>query len=94
MEYSEPSFRGVMIAYSNVSGTLGMLLVFVLNTMMPWRMVALICLFVPILTVVALYFVSVCVLKKKSKNNIKIFNKSFWAGSRDTSVVIIKEPNH
>lgn len=55
---SEPSYRGILIAYTNVSGTFGMLVVSVLNTMLPWRTVALVCLFVPILTVIALLFVS------------------------------------
>lgn len=36
-----------------------MMLVFVLNTLMPWRTVALVCLFLPVLTVVALCFVSI-----------------------------------
>lgn len=47
-----------MIAYSAISGTIGMLFVFILNTLMPWRMVAMCCMFVPILTVFALCFVS------------------------------------
>lgn len=55
---SEPAYRGIMIAYVNVSVTIGMLLVFVLNTLLPWRTVALVSLFLPILTTIALVFVS------------------------------------
>lgn len=56
--FSEPAYRGIMIAYVNVSVTIGMLLVFVLNTLMPWRTVALVSLCLPILTTIALFFVS------------------------------------
>lgn len=56
--YSEPAYRGVMIAYVNVSVTIGMLLVFVLNTLMAWRVVALVSLALPIITTIALAFVS------------------------------------
>lgn len=56
--FSEPKYRGVMIAYSAITGTLGMLFVFVLNILMPWRTAAMVCMFVPILTIVALCFVS------------------------------------
>lgn len=34
-------------------------MVYLLNTMMPWRMVGLACMFVPLSTIVALYFVSI-----------------------------------
>lgn len=56
---SEPKNRGVMIAYTNVCGTLGMSFVYVLNTWMPWRMVGLMCMLIPIFTVFALCFVSI-----------------------------------
>lgn len=57
-EICEPSLRGLMIAYSSFSVTLGCLFIFTLNTLMPWRMVALVCMFVPILTIVGLFLVS------------------------------------
>lgn len=72
--HSEPSARGILIAYTNVWGTLGNLFVFVLNTLIPWRMVALVCMFVPIITVVALCFVSI------SQKNA-YFNGDFFFGS-------------
>lgn len=55
---SEPTFRGVMIAYTHIGWTLGAILVATLNTLMPWRYVALVCMFVPVLTTIALCFVS------------------------------------
>lgn len=57
-EICEPSIRGVMIAYTHVGWTLGMLFVSVMNTFMPWRTVGLVCMLVPILTAIALCFVS------------------------------------
>lgn len=57
-EICEPSLRGLMIAYSSFSVTLGILFVFTLNTFMPWRVVALVCMFVPITTMIGLCLVS------------------------------------
>lgn len=58
-EISDPKFRGIMLAYTHIGYTLGMLFVSILNTMMSWRMVALICISVPLLTIVVLCFVSI-----------------------------------
>lgn len=44
--------------YSNLVTTVGMLVINVLNTLLPWRMVALCCLLAPTISVIALYFVS------------------------------------
>lgn len=55
---SEPAYRGMMIAYVNVSVVIGIMLVFVLNTLMPWRIIALVALCLPIFTTIALVFVS------------------------------------
>lgn len=57
-EICSPSLRGVLLAYSSITGTLGMFFVFTLNTLMPWRVAGLVCMFVPILSVIALCFVS------------------------------------
>ena len=57
-EICEPSMRGLMIGYSTFSLTLGSFFVFTLNTLMAWRTVALICMFVPILTMIGLFLVS------------------------------------
>lgn len=42
----------MMIAYTHVGYTLGMLFLAILNTLMPWRMVACCCILIPILTTV------------------------------------------
>lgn len=60
-EICEPTVRGVMIAYSALAGTFGMFCVFTLNTLMPWRTVALVCKFGPILAIIALLFVRIFV---------------------------------
>lgn len=57
-EICEPSLRGVLITYTNLGTSMGVSLVYLLNTVLAWRMVGLICMFVPITTLVALYFVS------------------------------------
>lgn len=46
------------MAYTYVGSTFGALFVSILNTLMPWRMVAFACIFVPILTLIILLFVS------------------------------------
>lgn len=56
-EISEPSTRGILISYTNLGTPLGGFLVHFLNTLTDWRTVGLICLCVPILTVIALLFV-------------------------------------
>lgn len=43
-----------MIAYSSFTVTLGILFINTLNTFMPWRQVGLVCMFIPILTVIGL----------------------------------------
>lgn len=57
-----------MIAYTHFGWTLGMILVSVLNTLLPWRMVAFVCMFVPIITAIALCFVPETPLWLLSKN--------------------------
>ncbi|XP_055301803.1 facilitated trehalose transporter Tret1-like [Sitodiplosis mosellana] len=78
-EICEPAYRGVLIAYVNVSVTIGMLLVFVLNTLMSWRTVALVSLCLPILTTIALIFVPESPLWLLSKNRISdAFSALCW----------------
>lgn len=67
MIFSEPSTRGILLAYSSMSGTVGMFFVFALNTFMPWRTAGLVCMFIPILTVLALCFVSLTKTKQNKK---------------------------
>lgn len=56
---SEPSTRGILVSYTNLGTSLGGSVVFFLNTLTEWRTVGLICMSVPVITVLALYFVSV-----------------------------------
>lgn len=46
------------MGYSIMSGTFGIFTTIFLNTLMPWRIVAMICLGLPILTTIAICFVS------------------------------------
>ncbi|XP_055303169.1 facilitated trehalose transporter Tret1-like [Sitodiplosis mosellana] len=67
-EISEPKFRGFMAAYSQIGYTCGLIAVAILNILMPWRCVCFICLCVPILTAVFLFFVPESPLWLLSKN--------------------------
>lgn len=57
-EIGEPEFRNFLMAYTYIGMTFGSLFVSVLNTLMPWRMVAFVCIFVPISSTALLCFVS------------------------------------
>ncbi|XP_055326069.1 facilitated trehalose transporter Tret1-like [Sitodiplosis mosellana] len=89
-EITEPSYRGILIAYTNVFGSFGMMLVLVLNTMLPWRMVGLVCMFIPIFTVLALCFVPETPLWLLSKNRVNDAEKALcwlrgWAPKENVS---------
>lgn len=58
-EIGEPEFRSFLMAYAYIGMTFGSLIVSVLNTLMPWRLVAMVCISVPISNLVLLCFVSV-----------------------------------
>lgn len=68
---SEPSIRGMMTALSNISATLGLFIVYLLNTLMPWRSVGLVCLAVPVVTMIAVCFIPETPLWLLSKNREK-----------------------
>lgn len=55
---SEASMRGVLIGYTQISYSFGTFLVYLLNISMAWRTVCLVCLATPIITAIALCFVS------------------------------------
>lgn len=55
---SQKSIRGVLIALSGIAATLGLFIVFLLGSLIEWRNVALYCLNVPIITMIAVCFVS------------------------------------
>lgn len=57
-EITEPRLRGLMLGYASISVTLGASFVFFLNTLIAWRTVALVCLFIPISAMIGLLFVN------------------------------------
>lgn len=56
---SEPSVRGVLVAVDSIAITSGPFIVNLLWNLLGWRNVTLLCLFVPIVTIIALFFVSI-----------------------------------
>lgn len=56
--FSEPSIRGILTACAGIAATGGFFVVFLLGSIMPWRNVAIICLMVPLVTMIAICFVS------------------------------------
>lgn len=61
-------FAGVLLAYSSLVSIFGSFIIYTLNTLMPWRSVALVCMCLPILTVIALCFVPETPMWLLSKN--------------------------
>lgn len=57
-EISQPSIRGILTAMSSMAATLGLFIVYSLGNIMSWRDAASYCLFVPLLTMIAVCFVS------------------------------------
>lgn len=74
--FSEPRYRGVLMAYSSTFVALGMLSIFILNTLMSWRIVALVYVIVPILSLIALCFVPETPMWLLSKNRPSDAEKS------------------
>lgn len=56
---SEPSVRGVLTACSGISAAGGFFMIFLLGSMMAWRTAAIICLSIPLATLVAICFVRI-----------------------------------
>lgn len=61
-EISQPSVRGVLLAFANIAAQCGVFTVYLLGSITLWRRAALVCMGFPLLTVVAIYFVSALVL--------------------------------
>lgn len=59
VRYSEPSIRGNIMGCMGICGTLAMFMVYLLGSYLPWRQVALICFFVPTLSMLSSLLVSV-----------------------------------
>lgn len=56
-EVCEPVTRSMFMSYANLGTSVGTFMVFSLNTVTDWRTVSLICLCVPVLNFIALFFV-------------------------------------
>lgn len=83
--------RGVMIAYSSFTVTLGILFINTLNTFMPWRHVGLVCMCIPIMTVIGLLLVSKLLGFNAKKNPNK--NPFCIAVTGDANMAASKESN-
>lgn len=71
--FSEARLRGFMAAYTQIGYTLGLIFVAILNILMAWRNVCLICMFIPIFTAALIFFVSILKVKNSVKNVATIF---------------------
>lgn len=76
-EYSEPSIRGVITAMAGISATLGLFIVFTMGNFIAWRNVAIICLAVPVITMIAVYFVCLLFFHEKF-DACHIFSMLLW----------------
>lgn len=85
---SEPSTRSVLMGYTIICHTIGIFTTFFLNTLMPWRTLATICLGMPAITAIAICFVSV-----QSSSSICSILCSFWNGEFEImNVNLITDP--
>lgn len=67
-EICQPSIRGILTACAGVSVMIGITIVYLLGTIMVWRTAALICLTVPVATMIAICFVPETPMWLLSKN--------------------------
>lgn len=56
-EVTEPKFRGMLTATGTTCVVIGILVQFILGTFFKWRTIALMCSGLPLLTIIALFFV-------------------------------------
>lgn len=80
--------RGILIGYSSMNIRFGTIAVYVLNQLMPWRIVALVCLSVPMACAIALCFVSS--FPRIHRHSLKF--QCLFEDSRDTTVAFIEKP--
>lgn len=74
--FREPSIRGILTSCAGVSVQLGIFTVYFLGTVVTWRVAALICLAVPLSTLVAICFVPETPLWLLSKGKVEAARKS------------------
>lgn len=74
---------------SGLAATVGLSIVYTLGNVMPWRDVALFCLSVPLLTMVAVCFVSENCYKSKA---VQFINQMYkFLGSRNTALASVQK---
>lgn len=88
---SQPSIRGILTSCAGIAVMLGIFIVFLLGSIMTWRNVALICLSVPLVTVVAICFVSQLNIFNGPQMVIEIQIIALCIDSWNSYVAIIKE---
>lgn len=99
---SEPSTRGVLLGYTLICTTVGMLTIYIMNTMMAWRTVAMVCSAVPVISLIAVYFVSLKQNKTTTEKMTIFFHKNSFLlkfppnfsflDSRNATMVAVTEP--
>lgn len=67
-EICQPSIRGILTSCAGVAVMLGFFIVYLLGTVMVWRNIALVCVSIPLITIVAICFVPETPLWLLSKN--------------------------
>lgn len=75
-EVTEPRYRGMLTATGTTCVVIGILVQFVMGTFLKWRTIALVCSAMPLLTIVALFFVPESPYWLLTKNRIKEARKS------------------
>ncbi|XP_031636109.1 facilitated trehalose transporter Tret1-like [Contarinia nasturtii] len=93
-EICEPSVRGVLIGYTFIFGTIGMFTIYLMNTLMAWRTVCFICLWVPVFTAFAICFIPETMQWLLSKNRTADAEKSLrWLRGWVSSEAVAQEFN-
>ncbi|XP_055716571.1 facilitated trehalose transporter Tret1-like [Phlebotomus papatasi] len=91
-EICQPSIRGILTSCAGVAATLGFFLGYLLGTIVTWREVALICLTIPVFTVIAICFVPETPLWLLSRGREKQARKSLqWLRGWVKPEVVEKE---
>ncbi|XP_055305860.1 facilitated trehalose transporter Tret1-like [Sitodiplosis mosellana] len=91
-EICEPATRSILLGYTLITFTFGMSIIFVMNTFMAWRMVAMICFGLPFITAIALCFIPETPQWLLSKNRVADAEKSLrWLRGWVSSEVIAQE---
>lgn len=57
-EVTQPQIRSMVVCSSTISFTFGLLFVYFLGSMFTWKTAAMICLAIPIIAIISIYFVS------------------------------------